>query len=144
MEIGANSSLSVVKVNASDAGNYTCSIGSGETLQQYTVLLHILNGMEYFVLLILFLVTTAQSKDKLSENLIYLVKLSICLVVWWSRENIKRVVLLFYFRSKYYLILCFVVGNESSQQLIQSFFLLSLCLFKYFSFLTSGTLRIIN
>lgn len=44
MEIGANSSLSVVKVNASDAGNYTCSIGSGETLQQYTVLLHILNG----------------------------------------------------------------------------------------------------
>lgn len=45
MEIGANSSLCVAKVNASDAGNYTCYIGHGETLQQYTVLLHITNGM---------------------------------------------------------------------------------------------------
>ena len=44
MEIGANSSLFVLKVNASDAGNYTCSIGQGETLQQYSVLLHITNG----------------------------------------------------------------------------------------------------
>jgi hypothetical protein len=51
MEIGSNSSLCVAKVNATDAGNYTCSIGHGETLQQYTVLLHITNGMLeiYFV-----------------------------------------------------------------------------------------------
>lgn len=41
MEIGANSTLLVAKVNTTDAGNYTCSIGES---QQYTVLVHVLNG----------------------------------------------------------------------------------------------------
>ncbi|XP_070499901.1 uncharacterized protein [Chironomus tepperi] len=40
MEIGANSTLLVAKVNTTDAGNYTCSIGES---QQYTVLVHVLN-----------------------------------------------------------------------------------------------------
>lgn len=38
---GANSSLFVAKVNQSDSGNYTCSIGSS---QGYTVMVHVLNG----------------------------------------------------------------------------------------------------
>lgn len=41
MEIGANSTLLVAKVNKTDSGNYTCSIGES---QQYTVLVHVLNG----------------------------------------------------------------------------------------------------
>jgi len=41
MEIGANSTLLVAKVNKTDSGNYTCSIGEA---QQYTVLVHVLNG----------------------------------------------------------------------------------------------------
>lgn len=41
MSIGANSTLLVAKVNSSDSGNYTCSIGES---QQYTVLIHVLNG----------------------------------------------------------------------------------------------------
>ncbi|CRK97488.1 CLUMA_CG010877, isoform A [Clunio marinus] len=40
MEIGANSTLLVAKVNKTDSGNYTCSIGES---QQYTVLVHVLN-----------------------------------------------------------------------------------------------------
>lgn len=38
---GANSSLFVAKVNQSDSGNYTCSIGPN---QGYTVMVHVLNG----------------------------------------------------------------------------------------------------
>jgi hypothetical protein len=45
MEIGANSTLLVAKVNTTDAGNYTCSIGES---QQYTVLVHVLNGGFFF------------------------------------------------------------------------------------------------
>lgn len=45
MEIGANSTLLVAKVNTTDAGNYTCSIGES---QQYTVLVHVLNGKMQF------------------------------------------------------------------------------------------------
>jgi hypothetical protein len=45
MEIGANSTLLVAKVNTTDAGNYTCSIGES---QQYTVLVHVLNGKIQF------------------------------------------------------------------------------------------------
>lgn len=41
MEIGANSTLLVAKVNKTDSGNYTCSIGES---QPYTVLVHVLNG----------------------------------------------------------------------------------------------------
>lgn len=41
MEIGANSTLSVARVNKTDSGNYTCSIGPH---QYYTVLVHVLNG----------------------------------------------------------------------------------------------------
>lgn len=41
MEIGANSTLLVAKINKTDSGNYTCSIGES---QQYTVLVHVLNG----------------------------------------------------------------------------------------------------
>lgn len=41
MEIGANSTLLVAKVNKTDSGNYTCSIGG---FQQYTTLIHVLNG----------------------------------------------------------------------------------------------------
>ncbi|CAO1390954.1 unnamed protein product [Diamesa hyperborea] len=40
MEIGANSTLFVAKVNKTDSGNYTCSIGEA---QFYTVLVHVLN-----------------------------------------------------------------------------------------------------
>jgi hypothetical protein len=41
MEIGANSTILVAKVNKTDSGNYSCSIGES---QQYTVLVHVLNG----------------------------------------------------------------------------------------------------
>lgn len=67
MEIGANSSLCVAKVNATDAGNYTCSIGHGETLQQYTVLLHITNGMLIFVIFVPFWVYLLENLNKLGH-----------------------------------------------------------------------------
>lgn len=51
MEIGANSTLLVAKVNTTDAGNYTCSIGES---QQYTVLVHVLNGKVFVQLTFLF------------------------------------------------------------------------------------------
>lgn len=41
MEIGANSTLLVAKVNKTDSGNYSCSIGES---QPYAVLVHVLNG----------------------------------------------------------------------------------------------------
>jgi hypothetical protein len=41
MEEGANSSLSVARVNKTDSGNYTCSISSTEYA---TVTVHVLNG----------------------------------------------------------------------------------------------------
>ena len=41
MEEGANSSLSVARVNKTDSGNYTCSISSTEFA---TVTVHVLNG----------------------------------------------------------------------------------------------------
>lgn len=41
MENGANSTLFVAKINKSDSGNYTCSIGSS----QFTTTVHVLNGM---------------------------------------------------------------------------------------------------
>lgn len=40
-DFGANSTLFVAKVNKSDSGNYTCSIGPN---QYYTVTVHVLNG----------------------------------------------------------------------------------------------------
>ena len=52
MEIGANSTLLVAKVNTTDAGNYTCSIGES---QQYTVLVHVLNGKIQLTCLLTFL-----------------------------------------------------------------------------------------
>lgn len=52
MEIGANSTLLVAKVNTTDAGNYTCSIGES---QQYTVLVHVLNGKIYNLLVDFFM-----------------------------------------------------------------------------------------
>ena len=48
MEIGANSTLFVGKVNKTDSGNYTCSIGEA---QFYTVLVHVLNGKFTFLML---------------------------------------------------------------------------------------------
>lgn len=48
MEIGANSTLFVAKVNKTDSGNYTCSIGEA---QFYTVLVHVLNGKFTFLML---------------------------------------------------------------------------------------------
>lgn len=47
MEIGANSTLFVAKVNKTDSGNYTCSIGEA---QFYTVLVHVLNGKFTFLM----------------------------------------------------------------------------------------------
>jgi len=41
MEEGANSTLSVARVNGSDSGNYTCSISKTEFA---TVTVHVLNG----------------------------------------------------------------------------------------------------
>lgn len=41
MEEGANSTLSVARVNGSDSGNYTCSISPTEFA---TVAVHVLNG----------------------------------------------------------------------------------------------------
>jgi hypothetical protein len=41
MEEGANSSLSVARVNKTDSGNYTCSISPTEYA---TVTVHVLNG----------------------------------------------------------------------------------------------------
>jgi len=41
MEEGANSSLSVARVNKTDSGNYTCSISPTENA---TVTVHVLNG----------------------------------------------------------------------------------------------------
>jgi len=41
MEEGANSSLSVARVNKTDSGNYTCSIS---TTENATVTVHVLNG----------------------------------------------------------------------------------------------------
>jgi hypothetical protein len=41
MEDGANSSLSVARVNKTDSGNYTCSISPTEYA---TVTVHVLNG----------------------------------------------------------------------------------------------------
>ena len=52
MEIGANSTLLVAKVNTTDAGNYTCSIGES---QQYTVLVHVLNGKIQFACWLVFM-----------------------------------------------------------------------------------------
>ena len=49
MEIGANSTLFVAKVNKTDSGNYTCSIGEA---QFYTVLVHVLNGKFKFLMLL--------------------------------------------------------------------------------------------
>lgn len=45
MEDGANSTLLVAKVNKSDSGNYSCSIGPN---QYYTVTVHVLNGKKFF------------------------------------------------------------------------------------------------
>lgn len=41
MEEGANSSLSVARVNKTDSGNYTCSISPTEYA---TITVHVLNG----------------------------------------------------------------------------------------------------
>lgn len=41
MDEGANSTLSVARVNKSDSGNYTCSIGP---TQYFTTNVHVLNG----------------------------------------------------------------------------------------------------
>ncbi|XP_063709345.1 uncharacterized protein LOC134837883 [Culicoides brevitarsis] len=43
-DFGANSTLFVAKVNQSDSGNYTCSIGPH---QYYTVTVHVLNGKSF-------------------------------------------------------------------------------------------------
>lgn len=40
-EEGANSTLSVAKINKSDSGNYTCSIGPTHS---FTTTVHVLNG----------------------------------------------------------------------------------------------------
>lgn len=48
MEIGANSTILVAKVNKTDSGNYSCSIGES---QQYTILVHVLNGKERITLI---------------------------------------------------------------------------------------------
>lgn len=42
MEEGANSTLSVARINKFDSGNYTCSINASH---DYTVSVHVLNGM---------------------------------------------------------------------------------------------------
>lgn len=42
-EEGANSTLSVAKINKSDSGNYTCSVGPKIHLS-FTTTVHVLNG----------------------------------------------------------------------------------------------------
>lgn len=51
MDDGANSTLFIAKINKSDSGNYTCSISE---YQNYTIVVHILNGklfIFHFILL---------------------------------------------------------------------------------------------
>lgn len=73
MEIGANSTLFVAKVNKTDSGNYTCSIGEA---QFYTVLVHVLNGkftffmflhLLYFMLFICFSTLPLNKHWKISK-----------------------------------------------------------------------------
>jgi hypothetical protein len=45
-EEGANSTLSVAKINKSDSGNYTCSIGPTHS---FTTTVHVLNGKEIII-----------------------------------------------------------------------------------------------
>lgn len=44
MEDGANSTLSIARVNKQDSGNYTCSISDS---QDYTIIVHILKGESF-------------------------------------------------------------------------------------------------
>lgn len=44
MEDGANSTLSIARVNKQDSGNYTCSISD---FQDYTIIVHILKGESF-------------------------------------------------------------------------------------------------
>ncbi|XP_055844295.1 uncharacterized protein LOC129910781 [Episyrphus balteatus] len=44
MEDGANSTLSIARVNKQDSGNYTCSISDS---QDYTIMVHILKGESF-------------------------------------------------------------------------------------------------
>uniref|UniRef100_A0A1I8NQ85 Ig-like domain-containing protein n=1 Tax=Stomoxys calcitrans TaxID=35570 RepID=A0A1I8NQ85_STOCA len=44
MDDGANSTLSIAKINKADSGNYTCSISE---YQNYTIIVHILNGESF-------------------------------------------------------------------------------------------------
>ncbi|XP_011182637.1 uncharacterized protein LOC105212390 [Zeugodacus cucurbitae] len=44
MDDGANSTLSIAKINKSDSGNYTCAISD---FQNFTIVVHILNGESF-------------------------------------------------------------------------------------------------